>query len=82
MGAGKRYFSWSTENPYQFLKFADLFILSSRYEGFPNVLLEAGACGVYSLANDCKGGIKEIIQSKINGEIADIENHEEFAQKF
>lgn len=69
------------ENPYPFLKYADLFILSSRYEGFPNVLLEAGACGTYSLANNCPGGINEIIQNDINGEIGNIDNHEDFAQK-
>lgn len=69
------------DNPYQYLKYADLFVLSSRYEGFPNVLLEAGACGCYALANDCPGGISEIIQPKINGEILSIENHKNFANK-
>ncbi|MCS3528702.1 glycosyltransferase [Chryseobacterium sp. JUb7] len=81
LGLKNVFFHGRQENPYQFLKYADLFVLSSRYEGFPNVLLEAGACGTYSLANNCPGGINEIIQNNINGEISDIENHEDFSQK-
>lgn len=81
LGLKNVFFHGRQENPYQFLKFADLFVLSSRYEGFPNVLLEAGACGTYALANNCPGGINEIIQNQVNGEVSDIDNHEDFSQK-
>lgn len=81
LGLSHVIFHGQQKNPYPFLKFADLFILSSRYEGFPNVLLEAGACGTYALANNCPGGINEIIQQYINGEIREIENHKDFADK-
>ncbi|WP_294277572.1 glycosyltransferase [uncultured Chryseobacterium sp.] len=81
MGLKNVIFHGRQDNPYKFLKYADLFVLSSRYEGFPNVLLEAGACGTYALVNNCPGGINEIIQESVNGEICDISNHDEFAQR-
>jgi len=77
----KVHFLGTVTNPYPYLKNCDLFVLSSRYEGFPNVLLEAGACGTFSLSNNCKGGINEIIQPNINGKIADIENYSHFAKE-
>lgn len=81
LGLENVFFMGNQMNPYLFLEKSDLFILSSRYEGFPNVLLEAGACGTYALANNCPGGIDEIIQEKLNGEIFPIENKEEFANQ-
>jgi len=54
-------------NPYPYMKKADLFILTSEHEGFPNVLLEANALGLPVVAFACPGGITEIVQNGRNG---------------
>ena len=50
------------ENPYAFMARAALFVLSSRHEGFPGVLLEALACGCPSVSTDCLAGPAEILE--------------------
>ena len=50
-------------NPYKFLKRSSLFVLSSRYEGLPNVLIEALYLGVLSISTKCKSGPKEILKN-------------------
>ena len=49
-------------NPYKYLKSADLFIFGSNHEGFPNVLLEAMACGLPILTTNCQSGPSEVME--------------------
>jgi glycosyltransferase involved in cell wall biosynthesis len=56
---------------------ADLFILTSHFEGLPNVVLESIACNTPVLAFNCPGGTNEIIIEGVNGwyaECGDIYN--------
>jgi glycosyltransferase involved in cell wall biosynthesis len=58
-------------NPYPFFARADAFVLSSRFEGFPNVILEALACGTPVIAVPAPGGVREILKNEGACVIAD-----------
>lgn len=54
------------ENPFKYMKNSDIYVLSSLFEGFPNSMVEAMACGCSIIATDCKSGPREILYKNSN----------------
>lgn len=67
------------ENPFDYLKKSDVFVFSSRFEGFGNVLVEAMACGLPIVSTSCPSGPSEILDNGKYGMLTKVGDEKELA---
>ena len=70
-----------TNNPYPYIKQTDLFVLSSKYEGLPNVILESLVLKKFVISSRCRTGPKEILLNGKGGLLFKVGSHKQLASK-
>lgn len=69
-----------SDNVGEYYKNASCYVMSSRYEGFPMVILEAQSYGLPVISFDCKTGPKDLITQEKNGYLVEEENIHQLAE--
>lgn len=68
------------QNPFKYMKRSKVFVISSLWEGFPNSLIEAMACGTHVIATNCDGGAAEILEHGKWGQLVLVQNSKDMAK--
>ena len=68
-------------NPYKYMKRANVFVLPSLWEGLPGVLIEAMACGTPVISTSCQSGPKEILKNEKYGILIPIKDHKQMRKE-
>jgi len=68
-------------NPYKYISKSDLLVLTSKFEGLPNILLEAQTLKKPIISSNCPTGPSEILLNGKCGDLFKIANHDELANK-
>jgi glycosyltransferase involved in cell wall biosynthesis len=79
LGLGDRvFFPGFAENPWAWIAKADLFVLPSRWEGFPSIVAESLACGSPALVTACDFGPAEVVEHGVSGWVVPTEDQAAF----
>lgn len=70
-----------SSNILEVLKKTDVFVMTSKYEGMPNALMEAMMLGVPCISSDCKTGPRSLIRNQTNGLLYSKGNEMDFMKK-
>jgi len=75
------FFAGYQDDPYKWYRSADLFVLTSKWEGFGNVLVESLECGTPVISTDCQSGPAEILDNGRYGKLVAIDDIDSLANE-